>query len=195
MRFLRFAGPIWLVGVLLASCSAPRTPREEPEASPYYVSRDSLFRYRIPQGWFDATSEGAQANRVVWIVRSDYLGTIVMREVYLDDAARKGLTRGGLLSIARLTSSLEAASRRGIVIAEPVAYDLPGAEACLYELEERGEDRVRAILINVAGKLYAVTAMAGLSLPGESRESVFAAQDDFTRELRWIPAPVLRLSR
>jgi hypothetical protein len=195
MRFLRFTGPFWLFITLLASCSAPPAAREAAESVPYSISRDSVFLYRIPDGWFDASSEGAQANRVVWIVRADYLGTITIREVYLDEAARKGLLRGGLMSIARLTSSLEAASRRGIVVAEPQAYDLKGLEACLYEMEERGEDRVRVVLMNVSGTLYAVTAMAGLSLPGQTRESVFDTHNEFLKALRWTPKPPVPSSR
>jgi hypothetical protein len=191
MKLHRITGSLCFLLFLLASCSAPPVTREVGESLPYVTSRDSVFRYRVPDGWFDATGDDPQSNRVVWIVRGDYAGTIFIREVYLDDAARRGLTRGGLMSIARLTSSLEAASRRGMIVLEPRPYELAGGEACLYEMDERGEDRVRTILLNVSGTLYAVTAMAGLSLPEETRGSIFSAHDAFASVLRWTPkAPV-----
>jgi hypothetical protein len=65
-----------------------------------------------------------------------------------------------------------------------------GADACLYEMDERGEDRVRTILVNVSGTLYAVTAMAALSLSEETRLSVFLAHDDFASALRWTPKTI-----
>jgi hypothetical protein len=174
-----------LLPLLIASCSAPPPQRESVDAVPYFSSRDSVFRYRVPPGWFDATADAGQSNRVVLVVRGDYAGTISIREVYLDDAVRKGLNHGGLLSIARLTASLEAASKRGMLVSEPRVYDLKGAEACSYELDERGEDRVRTILLKVSGALYAVTALASLSLPESTRRQVFSSHDEFVGSLRW----------
>jgi hypothetical protein len=187
MTLHRTTGFVASLLLLLASCSAPPVSREAAESIPYVISRDSVFRYSVPEGWFDATRDSSQSNRVVWIVRSDYAGTIFIREVYLDDAARKGLTRGGLMSIARLTSSLEAASRRGMVVLEPRGYDLRGGEACQYEMDERGEDRVRTVLLNVSGTLYAISSMASLSLPEETRRSIVSTHDAFISTLRWTP--------
>jgi hypothetical protein len=170
--------------VVVSSCTPPPL-RETPAEAALHPSRDNAFRYQLPPGWFDVSADSAQNARVSWIVRSDYKGTIFVREVFLDEAAKKGLARGGLLAIAKLTASLEAASKHGLLVQEPQSYGRTGIDACVYEVEERGDDRVRTVLLNVGGSLYAVSALVDRKLPEEFARQIFDAHDAFVAGLRW----------
>jgi hypothetical protein len=153
--------------------------------SPYLVSRDGNLRYRLPAGWFDATADSQASTRTVWLVRSDYAGTLTVREVHVDVAARKEITKQGLLHIARLTAGLQTGSAPGAFAREPETVRVNGRDGCVYEVDGVAGDRVRTILMDTGEHLYAITALVNGGAAGGAIGDVYAVQQAFVNALRW----------
>lgn len=152
---------------------------------PYFLARDGAVRYRLPAGWFDATAESQGTDRAVFLVRGDYTGTLTMREVHVDSAARRDLSAIGLLQIARMTASLESGSAPGMIVREPETIRLNGREGCAYEVAYATGDRVRTVLVDTGERLYAVAALVNGSAAGGARRDIYAVQQAFVAALRW----------
>ena len=171
--------------VILAGCAGPPSTVTPVINAPYLVSRDGNVRYRVPAGWFDASADSQETDRAIWLVRSDYAGTLTMHPVNLDAGARAGLLREGLLQIARLTASLEKGSKSGFIVHEPEIVRVNGKDACQYEVEYGSGEKVRTVLVDTGKNVYAIAAIVSSKSSGETAREIFSAQQSFVSVLRW----------
>jgi hypothetical protein len=152
----------------------------------YAVSRDGMIRYKLPAGWFDAAADTLAADRAVWLVRDDFAGSLTIRQVHLRAVDTGDLGGEGLLQVAKLTAALESSTKPGIVAREPDRTEVGGREGVSYDLEYRGSgDRTRTVLLNSAGRIYAVTALVNGSAPPGAGKEIFALLGSFIAALRF----------
>jgi hypothetical protein len=185
-RFLSWIVAFSVPALLSLGCSGTSTTVSRALYAPYLVSRDGMLRYRIPAGWFTAVTDSSEPEKLVFLVRNDYAGSLTVNEVHLDGSARRQLEAGGLLPFAQLTASLEASSKSGIVVSAPVIIQVNGKEACTYELEFRGNgDRVRTVLVDTGHRVYSVAALVNGSTGSGAAGEILTAQQAFVSALRW----------
>ncbi|MEW6510440.1 MAG: hypothetical protein AB1428_05715 [Bacteroidota bacterium] len=181
------AAAAWVLLPLLLGdgCAAPPppTPLLHP---PYFLSRDGNLRYRLPAGWFDATADSQGNGHAVFLVRGDYAGTLTVRELHADAAARKVVNRAGVLDVARLTVALESGSSSGLVVREPEQVKLSGKEACVYEVRRGSGDIVRTYLLDTGERIYAVAALVSSDAPPPARREIQEVQEVFVGAMKSV---------
>ncbi len=175
-----------LFSLLLAGCaSAPRAVdhRFSPE---YVTATDGRLRYRLPEGWLNATKDSPSATDIVWLVRSDFAATLSVRELKVDAEARREINRGGLMRLAELTLALES-GERGIHIArEPQSSSTRGKSVCMYEyVTGQPTNRIRVLLVDTGTTVYEVSVLMKESVSREPGDNIAAMQDLFIQNLGW----------
>jgi hypothetical protein len=177
---------LWVLPLLLFPGCAAGPPATAPILHPpYFLSRDGNVRYRLPAGWFDVTVDSQMAGRAIWLVRNDYAGTLTMHEVHIDSDGRKGITRNGLLTVARLTAALEMGSKGGVLAREPERVWMNGREGYAYDIEYGSGDRTRTIMIDTGEHVYEVSALVNAGVGTGARGDVYAVLQAFVALLRW----------
>ena len=169
---------------LLFGAGCAGAPPASLSSLPSFLSRDRAVHYRIPSGWFDATADSAAIPRTVFLVRADYAGSIAVRELHIDAAARRDLDRTGMLQIARLAAALETGSGRGVIVRAPESIRVNGREGATYELEFGAGERVRTVLVDTGARVYSVAALVNATAAGAAGD-VFAALEAFLQALAW----------
>lgn len=186
VAFRRAAPDFLLAAVLLCAGCAGAPPASVPllrESA--FLSRDGVMRYRIPTGWFDATADSQAVPRAVFLVRGDYAGSISVKELHVDQAARRDLIKTGLVQLAKLAAALETGSSGGVVARDPESIRVKGNEGARYDLEFGSGDRVRTVLVDTGERFYAVAALVNAAAPERAAGEIFAAQQAFVQALSW----------
>jgi hypothetical protein len=166
-------------------CSTTRPSSEVPTPASYLSSRNGLIFYRLPAGWFDATADFQSSRILLWLMRNDYAGSIVIKEVTLDAAAREGMERHRLLRLAQLTMSLATASTGATVVREPDVMKLNGKLVCSYETMTSEHDTTRVLLLDTGSRVLEVRALAEGRSAEASAADIFSTQETLVKELRW----------
>ena len=140
----------------------------------------------MPPGWFDGGEDTLASDRIVWLVRGDYAGSLSMRQVHMHSVDEGDIGGNGLLQVAKLTAALETSGKPGILVREPDHLRFNGSDAATYDVEYGGSgDRTRTVLFAAEGRVYAVTALvSGTAPPGAARE-ILADLQSFLSALRW----------
>jgi hypothetical protein len=180
--FLCFALP----GLMLLACGGPAEVVRVPMQQAFHTSRDGDLRYRLPVGWFDASTDSQAIQHAVWALRNDYGASITVEEINLDASARRELGEKKLLQLAQLTMPLLANDRSAAVQEAPVLFSVRGKEYCVFELVTfPSDDTLRVVVFDTGRRTYTATFYAkgeGTRTGGEELRSV---QDAFLRSLRW----------
>jgi hypothetical protein len=149
------------------------------------LAADGQLRYRIPEGWLDASREPQGAGHLVWLVRGDYGATIAVDAVYLDANARSTLAGNGLLEVAGLQLGLESSSGAHEVTQQPELGTVNSKKVCTYAVRiGQGGDVKRTLLVDAGGALYAVHAVVTPRLSGEETAQVHALQTGFVAAMK-----------
>jgi hypothetical protein len=164
--------------VLAACASGPRST--DSERQEYLTARDGALEFLLPNGWFNASNDARTPDETIWLVSGDYTATISVREVTMDEDARRILRRDGMLRLAQVTIGLnpEAVITRG-----PAMIRHGGREYCSYDVRVAPEnDAVRVALVDTGEQVFEVrTLVSGQG----STAGAFAAQEEFLKGLRW----------
>jgi len=152
----------------------------------YHSSRDGDLHYRLPVGWFDATSDSQATRHAIWVLRNDYGASITVEEINLDASARKELGEKKLLRLAQLTMPLLANDRSAAVQETPALFNVRGREYCAFELVTfPSDDTLRVVLFDTGQRTYTATFYTK-GVEGEKRsEESRAVQEGFLHSLRW----------
>jgi hypothetical protein len=180
LPFLGFFPLLCLSALLGAGCAG--APPASLSSLPAVLSRDGALRYRIPSGWFDASADSVAIP--VFLVRGDYAGSIAVKELHVDAAARRDLARSGMLQIARLAAALETGSGRGVIAHTPESIRVNGKEGAAYDLEFGAGEKVRTVLVDTGVRVYSVAAHVN-GTAAETAGEIFAAQQAFLEALAW----------
>jgi len=171
---------------IFPGCSTAPTSRETSTIPlSYATSRNGLLYYRLPDGWFDATTDAKSAGSVVWLMRDDYAASIVIDEIMLDAPAREAVRHEGLLRLAQLTMSLSSKNGDAVVVAPPDIVTINARNVCVYEMVTASKDRERVILVDADEHVYEVRALAEGTQQDVSAEDIFSVQQDLVKSLRW----------
>lgn len=174
---------LWFVVLpaLIVGCSTAPPLSRSHFGTEYFPSRNSELRFRIPEGWLNATNDSSSATAIIWLIRNDYEATISVRDVGIDGETRREITRSGLKRIADLTLAL-VANERGVSVTDLPRTEVLGSETtCRYSYTTGGSnDRVRVILLDTGSKVYEVSLLQ----TGKSGDSV-EIQNAFVQNLRW----------
>lgn len=179
--------PFSLLLVLLFVAGCATTPRPSyvellPELN---ISRDGLLRYRVPQGWYDATRENGQSNRhAILLVRRDYAAIIKVTEIHLDNSAARVVREKGLLEIARLTMSLDDGKDGWVLTSDLEDISRDGRPLYSYDLlNSTTRDIERVILLEVASHIYEVRALVVKAKGRATPDQIYPIQEAFITEI------------
>ncbi len=179
--------PLLLAGIALSltGCAPTREASAPAHPSPFILSRDGGFSYRIPSGWFDASADSQARGHTTLLIRNDYAATIAIDEVRLDDAARSELRQNGLIPVAQLLLSLSSWERAAILTMAPRLITLEDRQACRYGLASpEGEDVVEVTLVESGERLYTVRVLVS-GKRGGAEEALRTVQEEFLGTVRW----------
>lgn len=177
--------PIVFSLLLVGCASAPRTV-DLRFSSEHITSVDGRLRYRLPEGWLNATSDSPSTNDIVWLVRSDFAATLSVSELKIDTETRLEVNRAGLKRLAELTLALESGERGTRVAREPQPSSIRGVNVCAYEyVTGQPTNKVRVLLIDTGTTVYEVSVLMKESISGESTDNIAAMQDVFVQNLAW----------
>lgn len=168
-----------ILSLFLAACAGgPRTA--ETERREFLVARDGVLQFLVPDGWFNASKDVRSPDEIIWLVRHDYTATISVRDIHMDDEARRILQRDGLLRLAQVTIGL---TPQAVVTSGPTMVRHEGREYCSYETMVAPEnDIVRVALVDTGTKVYEVrTLVSGKRSPA----GALAVEEEFVLGLRW----------
>ncbi len=172
--------------ILLAACGGPAEVARIPLQPAYHSSRNGDLHYRLPVGWFDATSDSQATRHAIWVLRNDYGASITVEEINLDASARMELGEKKLLQLAQLTMPLLANDRSAAVQEAPVLFSVRGREYCVFELVTfPSDDILRVVVFDTGQRTYTATFYTKGEGDGMSREELRAVQEGFLRSLRW----------
>jgi len=185
-RISSCASALLLIGVVgLAGCASTSRFAEIPLQSSYAVSRHGLLHYKVPVGWFDATSDSQSDAAEIWLVRDDYAATISVNEMIIDAETRYAISREGLIRVANLSLSLSGSDGFTAVLDPPETFLLDGKNSCSYTTHKPGTtDTMRVILIPVGERVFEVVALTSGKQRRASTREVFSAQQSFLIGLR-----------
>ncbi len=171
---------------MVLGCGGPSEVTRVPMQSDYHASRDGTLQYRLPLGWFDATSDSQATQHAIWVLRNDYGASITVEEVILDSSAREELGEKRLLQLAQLTMPLLAHDRSATVQQMPSLFSFRGKEFCGFELVTfPSGDTLRVVLFNAGWRAYTATFYVKGEGSGMSSEGLRALQEGFLGMLRW----------
>jgi hypothetical protein len=175
-----------LLSLLLAECAAPPAGSLRTVNDLSFRSRDGVFLYRIPDGWFDASADAESTGHAVWLIRDNLSVMLAVEEICMDEDVREKVTRGRLLEVGRLLSGLRA-GKNGMMETRPAEQRaLESRDACMYELANPATHEVhRVLLFTIDGHLYSASLIftnnTGDPMP---ESSVRATLDGFVDTLR-----------
>ena len=178
------------VSVLLAAvavgCSAVGPTRATPTRTPFRLSRDGVVQYRPLEGWLDVSSDSSATDRTIWLVRSDFVGTLSMREIHVDASVRTHLGVAQLIDVARLAASLETGGRGGLLLHDPEPIRVNGKEGVAYDIDYRQSgDKVRAIVLSALDHVYQVSVLVSGTAQPKASEEILGVLEGFVADLRW----------
>jgi hypothetical protein len=187
------AAPVWrtllcsaLPVIVLAACGGPSEVARVPMQPAYHTSRDGDLHYRLPVGWFDATSDSQATRHAIWVLRNDYGASITVEGINLDASAGQELGEKKLLQLAQLTMPLLANDRSAAVQEAPALFSVRGREYCAFELVTfPSDDTLRVVLFDTGRRTYTATFYTKAVVGGTNSEELRAVQEGFLGSLRW----------
>lgn len=175
-----------ILSLLLAGCaSAPRTT-ESRFGREYLSSKDGQFRFRLPDGWLNATDDSPSPDNIVWLVRSDFAAMMSVTSLHIDTDTRLELHRKGLSRLAELALGLDSGEKGVSVVQNPRLIPLRNGNVCMYEyVAGQPTNRVRVLLVDSGARVYEVRLLMTDSVKDEERRGVASMQDAFVQNLKW----------
>jgi hypothetical protein len=170
---------VWLAGCAGGSFTGEVPLHEEAVGSPRIP-----FTYRVPLGWFDMSPGADTTQNLVWLVRGDYSATMAVREISLDDEARRRLDDDGMRPVAELSLGLAGADP-AISVLTPLERVTGAGGYAFEEVNTATGDTTRVEILGVAGRVFEVQALLLGGGKGAPRESVFTVQRGFVDAFRW----------
>jgi len=178
---------ILLLPLLFPECSTPSAGTLRNVNSLSLRSRDSVFLYHIPEGWFDASGEIDDAGQVVWLIRENLNAILAVEGIHLDEDVQHKVNDGRLLEVGRLLSALRAGKTGMAETRSPEVRSIGSRDVCLYELANASTHEVhRIVLFAIDGHLYsaALIVISGTGEPLRDPSPATAALDRFVETLR-----------
>ena len=178
----------WLVALFLLMAACASTPpaslfRFEPNL---LESRNGRLRFKIPEGWLNATNDSATAASIIWLVRSDYAATLSVREVGVDTETRREIERSGLVRLADLTLALASSEQGVTVLHQPELASVHGNNICRYAyVAGNSSDRVQVVLLDTGSKVYEIKILETKKMQRDSRENTWDFPKAFVQNLEW----------
>ena len=174
-----------IASLCLAGCAGTPRLSEIPLQTPYAASRHGLLHYKVPLGWFDATSDSQTVAAEIWLVKNDYAGTISVNEIIIDTETRRAISGEGLIRLANLSLSLSVANGSPTMLNPPETSLLDGKTLCSYTmLKPASSDTVRVVILPVGERVFEVVALNSGHERRVSSRVVFSAQQSFLKGLR-----------
>jgi len=164
----------------LSGCASSPGVSDQLLSSEYHVSQSTFFRYRPPKGWLDATAEMQAVSGHIWLVSQDYVASIMLREVSLNEQAKQLLKEEGMLSVARLIMSLE--SNQGTD--NPASVKLGRTTFWTFQIPSPSGDAFYVALFEAENRCFEVRA-GTRNEAGTSLQNLSATQLAFLSSLRW----------
>lgn len=132
-------------------------------------------------------SPGADSTQnLVWLVRGDYSATMAVREIALDDEARRRLDDDGTHTVAELSLGLAGGDPAVSVLTPLERVAGPGDDGYAFEeVNTTTGDTTRVEIVGAGGRVFEVQALLLGGGKGAPRESVFAVQRRFVEAFRW----------
>ncbi len=169
--------------IALSGCASSPYSTSYPLAPEYLVSPEGDLRYKIPDGWLDASNDAHLHNSILWLVRRDYAATIDVREIVIDEEARKTINAEGLPAVATLIMKMTRDS--AIVLVPPEEFSTNNMECCSYESRTSPEgDITRVVIVKAGSKMYEMTALV-LAKEVRDQADVFSVQQSLLHAMRW----------
>jgi hypothetical protein len=141
------AAGVLFFSFLLSGCAGPPAGTLRSVNHLSFRSRDGVFLYRIPEGWFDASADDEAKGHAVWLVRENLSATLAVEEIRMDDEVRQLVSEGALLEVGRLLSRLRAGKNGLTETRAPEWRDLGSREVCLYELANPKTNEIQRVLL------------------------------------------------
>jgi hypothetical protein len=171
---------------MIGGCATPSLTPTVPLHTEYFPSRDGVLQYRLPSGWFDATTDSQAVGHAIWLLRDDYAVSLMVDEMHIDDAARQTLGPEGLLQLAQLNMPLMAGDKAAMIQESPHVFRINGKEFCSYVLiTSTARDTLRVVLFDTGTRVYTVMVLVQGGQRGISEGDVASLQDGFLKTLRW----------
>jgi hypothetical protein len=179
VRFLSLVS----IALLPSGCTTTSRVADNDFTREYNVSRSSFFRYKVPVGWFDASSD---TKSEIWLLKNDYSASITVHEIKTDDDARRSInSTAGLTRIAQLSMALRTSDPSFLLVAPPVADEINGHSVSSYDITSTAtHDTLRVIVLRTNGRVYEIVALVDGVRKG-SAVQVFRLQRAFMEYLRW----------
>ena len=177
---------VFIFSLLLAGCvSAPRT-MESRFGREYLPAKDGQLRYRLPEGWLNATNDAPASDDIVWLVRGDFAAMMSVTELNIDTETRLEIRGKGLSRLAELTLALESGEKGISIVQNPSIILLHNANVCTYEyVTGQPTNRMRVLLVDTGSRVYEVRALMTETIKGEETSEVASMQDAFVENLKW----------
>jgi hypothetical protein len=176
-----------LLSLLLSDCAGPPSSALRSVNHLSFRSRDGVFLYRIPEGWFDASADDEAEGHAVWLVRENLSATLAVEEIRMDDEVRQLVGDGALLEVGRLLSRLRAGKNGLTETRAPGWKDLGNREVCLYELTNpTTHEFQRVLLFAIDEHIYTATLIIANhsgNAPADDSPTI-TAHDRFVDALR-----------
>lgn len=182
---IRATALLLIAALSLFGCAGAPRFAEVPLQSSYTVSRAGLLHYKVPVGWFDATSDSQSVATEIWLVKNDYAAMISVSEIVIDTETRQAIKREGLIRLASLSISLSGSDGSATLIDPPETLPVDGTNSCSYTVfKPISNDTVRVVLIPAGERVFEVVALTSGKQRRVSTREVFSAQQSFLRGLR-----------
>ena len=169
----------------LLGCAGSTRLSEIPLQTTYAASRHGLLHYKVPVGWFDATSDSQTVASEIWLVKNDYAATISVNEIIIDTDTRRAISGEGLIRLTNLLLSLSGANGPPTMLNSPETFLLYEKTLCSYTmLKPNSNDTVRVVILPVGERVFEVVALNSGKERRVSSRAVFSAQQSFLKGLR-----------
>ena len=170
----------------MACASTPRV-FESRFTQEYFPSSDGTFRFKLPAGWINATTDSPSVNTVVWLVRSDFAAMLVVREVVIDSVTRWDIRKSGLGRLGDLMLALARSESGASIVKQPQRSSVAGGiDGCTYEyIAGHPGDRVHVVLVSTGSRVYEVSSRMKESMDEEASDGIISLQEAFVRNVLW----------
>ena len=173
--------------LLLSSCSSTvylPYPSTYPLREEAFLSRDSVFTGRVPEGWFYSSEDTLAPSYLAWIVKEDFSAALTVKELHLDQLTIKRVQKEGIELLARISMAFQVQDMAGREAElQPRPFKMRNREYCGYEFAD-GALRKRVVVFAVRGRYYecVATPVKG-SKQEEDITNMFIAQQAFLNSL------------